>query len=108
MSDDKITAEVSLESLHRIFTVPESNGTLSQIDAALSSNLDGFLRQHIVAEEKDLGEIERSFASASIPELPEYVSGYTDFILEHLVAQSVNTSAPGFVGHMTSALPYFM
>jgi len=108
MSDDKITAEVSLESLHRIFTVPESNGTLSQIDAALSSNLDGFLRQHIVAEEKDLLEIERSFASANIPEQPQYVSGYTDFILQHLVAQSVHTSAPGFVGHMTSALPYFM
>ena len=108
MAVDKIRAEASLESLHRIFTVPESNGTLSQIDAALSSNLDGFLRQHIVAEEKALVDIERSFASAMLPEQPEYVTGYTDFILEHLVAQSVHTSAPGFVGHMTSALPYFM
>ncbi len=108
MTADKVKAEVNLASLYRVFTVPESNGTLSQIDEALSSNLDGFLRQHIVAEEKDLADIERHFSTTAIPESPEYVSGYTDFILEHLVAQSVHTSAPGFIGHMTSALPYFM
>jgi glutamate decarboxylase len=108
MTADKVKAEVNLASLYRVFTVPESNGTLSQIDEALSSNLDGFLRQHIVAEEKDLADIERHFSTTAIPESPEYFSGYTDFILEHLVAQSVHTSAPGFIGHMTSALPYFM
>src|SRR5690554_1018884 len=102
-------AHANLESLQRIFTIPESSGaTLAKIDADISSNLDGFLHEHIVAVEKDLVEIEKAFASADIPEQPFYVSAYTDFILKHLVAQSVRTSAPGFVGHMTSALPYFM
>ncbi|GIX30722.1 MAG: 2,4-diaminobutyrate decarboxylase [Porticoccaceae bacterium] len=102
-------AEANLESLRRIFTIPESNGaTLAKIDADISSNLDGFLHEHIVAVEKDLAEIERAFSSPDIPDDPFYVSAYTDFILKHLVAQSVRTSAPGFVGHMTSALPYFM
>lgn len=102
-------AHANLESLQRIFTIPESSGaTLSQIDADISSNLDGFLQEHIVAIEKDLSEIETAFATAEIPEQPFYVSAYTDFILKHLVAQSVRTSSPGFVGHMTSALPYFM
>jgi glutamate decarboxylase len=36
------------------------------------------------------------------------VSEYTGFVKEKLVAQSVHTAAPGFIGHMTSALPYFM
>jgi glutamate decarboxylase len=102
-------AQANLESLQRIFTIPESSGaTLAQIDAAISNNLDGFLRQHIVAIEKDLSEIETAFNSAVIPEQPYYVSDYTDFILKDLVSQSVHTSSPGFVGHMTSALPYFM
>lgn len=102
-------AHANLESLQRIFTIPESSGaTLSQIDADISSNLDGFLQEHIVAIEKELSEIETAFATADIPEQPFYVSAYTDFILKHLVAQSVRTSSPGFVGHMTSALPYFM
>lgn len=102
-------ARANLVSLQRIFTVPESSGaTLAKIDAAISSNLDGFLREHIVAIEKDLVEIEKSFSSPEIPQQPFYVSAYTDFILKHLVAQSVHTASPGFVGHMTSALPYFM
>lgn len=102
-------AEANLESLQRIFTIPESSeSTLAQIDAAISNNLDGFLHEHIVAVEKPLSEIETEFASAEIPEQPFYVSTYTDFILKQLVSQSVHTSSPGFVGHMTSALPYFM
>jgi len=102
-------AHANLESLQRIFTIPESSGaTLAKIDADISSNLDGFLHEHIVAVEKELSEIETAFANPDIPLQPFYVSAYTDFILEHLVAQSVRTSAPGFVGHMTSALPYFM
>ncbi len=102
-------AEANLESLNRIFTIPESSeSTLAQIDAAISHNLDGFLHEHIVALEKPMHEIERDFATSDIPEQPYYVSAYTDFILKHLVAQSVHTASPGFVGHMTSALPYFM
>lgn len=102
-------AEANLASLQRIFTIPEtSESTLAQIDAAISNNLDGFLHEHIVANEKPLGDIETEFASATIPEQPFYVSTYTDFILKQLVSQSVHTSSPGFVGHMTSALPYFM
>lgn len=102
-------AHANQASLQRIFTIPEtSESTLSKIDFAISSNLDGFLAEHIVAIEKDLAEIETQFSSADIPEQPFYVSSYTDFVLEHLVSQSVHTSAPGFVGHMTSALPYFM
>lgn len=102
-------AEANLASLQRIFTIPESSeSTLAQIDAAISNNLDGFLHEHIVANEKPLVDIETNFASATIPEQPFYVSTYTDFILKQLVSQSVHTSSPGFVGHMTSALPYFM
>ncbi len=109
MADIKGQAEANLYSLQRIFTIPESSGaTLAQIDAEISTNLDGFLSERIVASEKDLTEIEAAFSSPNIPDQPFYVSGYTDFILNHLVAQSVHTAAPGFIGHMTSALPYFM
>lgn len=108
-TDIDARAQANLASLQRIFTIPESSeSTLAQIDAAISNNLDGFMAEHIVAVEKALSDIEVDFASADIPEQPYYVSSYTDFILQKLVSQSVHTSAPGFVGHMTSALPYFM
>ncbi len=109
MPKNREAARANLESLYRIFTVPESpDSTLGSIDQAISSDVAGFLQTHIVAIERSLDEIEAHFASAAIPEEPTYVSEYTEFVKAHLVAQSVHTAAPGFVGHMTSALPYFM
>ncbi len=102
-------AEASLESLYKIFTVPESQGsTLAKLDREISENLLGFLRDRIVAIEKDISEIEKDFSQSLIPENPRFVSDHTEFLLESLVAHSVHTAAPSFVGHMTSALPYFM
>jgi len=102
-------ARANLETLYRIFTVPEApDSTLGAIDQAIADDVTGFLQTHIVAMERPLEEIEASFSCSAIPEEPTFVSEYTDFVKKNLVAQSVHTAAPGFVGHMTSALPYFM
>ena len=103
------TALANLQNLYRIFTVPEApDSTLGKIDQEISENVTDFLQKHIVALEQSLEAIEKDFCSAAIPEEPTFVSEYTEFVKEKLVAQSVHTAAPGFVGHMTSALPYFM
>jgi glutamate decarboxylase len=102
-------ARANLETLYRIFTVPEApDSTLGSVDKAITNDVAGFLQNHIVAMERPLEEIEASFSNFAIPEEPTYVSDYTEFVKQNLVAQSVHTAAPGFVGHMTSALPYFM
>jgi len=109
MPKNREAARANLESLYRIFTVPEApDSTLGEIDQAISGDVAGFLQTHIVALERSIEEIEDDFRSAAIPEEPTYVSEYTEFVKEKLVAQSVHTAAPGFIGHMTSALPYFM
>lgn len=109
MVKEQKTADVSFESLLRIFTIPEGpDSTLTKIDESLSRNLNQFLREHIVAEEKPLREIEKDFSSAQIPEQPSFVSDHTEHLLDTLVSHSVHTSAPSFIGHMTSALPYFL
>jgi aspartate 1-decarboxylase len=102
-------ATASEESLLRIFTVPEApDSTLSIIEQNLSQNLAGFLRKSIVALEKPLWQIEHDFQAHEIPEQPEFVSNYTEQLMQKLVAHSVHTAAPSFIGHMTSALPYFV
>ncbi|MHA2938079.1 pyridoxal-dependent aspartate 1-decarboxylase PanP [Vibrio sp. RC27] len=109
MVSDNKTAEANFQSLLRIFTVPEGpDSTLTKIEEEISQNLNDFLRGHIVAEEKPLSEIEQDFSSPHIPEIPEFVSEHTQHLLEKLVAHSVHTSSPSFIGHMTSALPYFL
>lgn len=93
----------------RIFTVPEDeDSTLARIEREISHNLVEFLRTNVVAGEVPPSELERDFLDTRIPEDPTFVSDHASFLLEKVVAQSVNVSSPGFVGHMTSALPYFM
>ncbi|WP_411360073.1 pyridoxal-dependent aspartate 1-decarboxylase PanP [Pseudidiomarina salilacus] len=106
---EQVFAEVSEEALLKIFTLPEApDSTLGKIEKDLSENLMGFLGDHIVAREKPLHEIEHNFAASEVPEQPRYVSDHTEFLLNNLVAHSVHTSSPRFIGHMTSALPYFL
>jgi glutamate decarboxylase len=109
MPKSRELAQATLENIYRIFTVPEApDSTLGRIDQAISDDLTGFLQEHIVAVERDLDEIEGDFSQSRIPEEPTFVSDYTEFLKEKLVSQSVHTASPGFIGHMTSALPYFM
>ncbi len=109
MTDNKKLAHASLESLYRIFTVPEApDSTLGKIDRSISENLAGFLQDHIVASERDLALIEKDFSNPFIPDDPSFVSDQIEFLLDKLVSQSVHISSPSFVGHMASALPYFM
>src|SRR5690606_10522336 len=103
MTQEQKLALASLESMYRVFTVPEApNSTLSKIDQQISQNLAGFLQNHIVALEKDLAEVEKDFSDSEIPRKPIFVSEQAQFLLDKLVAQSVHTASPSFVGHMTS------
>ena len=107
--DSQTLATASLENLYRIFTAPEApDSTLGAIDKEISDNLLGFLTDRIVAREKPLKAIEADFSNSQIPEVPQFVSDYTDFVMDKLVAHSVHTAAPSFIGHMATPLPYFM
>ncbi|MEP2652345.1 MAG: pyridoxal-dependent aspartate 1-decarboxylase PanP [Paraglaciecola sp.] len=101
-------AEVSLDHLYKVFTMPEGKDSkLAQIEQHLSDNLSDFLSQHVVTKVKSLEQIEKHFSKSSVPEDPEFVSKHAEDLLDKLVANSVNTYSPTFIGHMTSALPYF-
>ena len=101
-------AQVSLKHLYRVFTKPEhKDSKLAQIEQHLSDNIMDFLSQHVVTKKTSLEEIEKDFSQAGVPESPEFVSAHAESLLEKLVAHSVNTYSPTFIGHMTSALPYF-
>ncbi len=109
MRASKRIAEATQESLHRIFTIAEApDSTLGRLEQEMSQNLVGFLSNHIVASKNALTDIEQDFINANIPEQPEFVSDHMHHLLDKLVAQSVHTSSPSFIGHMTSALPSFI
>ena len=109
MTLGKRTAQVSNEALHQIFTIAQApDSALGRIEQEMSQNLAGFLNNHIVASKNALTDIEQDFISPHIPEQPEFVSDHMRHLLDKLVAQSVHTASPSFIGHMTSALPSFI
>jgi glutamate decarboxylase len=102
-------AEANLDTVRKIFTLPErKQSTLNRLDREISDNLLGFLSSRIVAGDVAPANLEQDFLDTQIPEDPLFVSEQVEFLLKKIVAQSVHTSSPSFVGHMTSALPYFM
>jgi len=102
-------AQANLQNLYRIFTIPEApSSTLGKVDQDITHDLAGFLQTHVVASGATLEEIEKDFSDSQVPEQPTFVSDYASFLKDTLVAQSVHTASPGFIGHMTSAMPYFM
>lgn len=109
MSKFQRKAKASKDAMLRIFTVPEApESSLGKIEQNLSRDLAGFLQQNIAVLEKPLIEIEKNFQSFEIPSEPQFVSEYVDNMMANLVRHSVHTAAPSFIGHMTSALPYFV
>lgn len=102
-------AEATLENVRKVFSLPESeDSTLGKIEKEISQNLLGFLRNTIVAGEMEPAEIEKDFQSVDIPDEPMFVHEQVEFLMDKVVSQSVHTASPGFIGHMTSSLPYFM
>lgn len=102
-------ARAEPEFLRRVFSVPESdNNALSDLEKKLSQNLDEFLSQSKVAGEIPLSDLVTKFSDATLPEEPCFVSEEVDFLLKDVIPYSVNTGSPKFIGHMTSAIPYFL
>ncbi|MCP3923942.1 MAG: putative pyridoxal-dependent aspartate 1-decarboxylase [Desulfobacterales bacterium] len=99
--------------LIQLFKSPEdedSRATLVQHMGQILFGLQDFLKKNVgVTEEISLLKISKSFQDTVVNEKPEnrMAEVITD-IIEEIAPQAVNVSSPYFVGHMTSAIPFFM
>ena len=48
------------------------------------------------------------FKNSKIPDEPKFVQEQVDYLMEQVIPYCVNTGSPKFIGHMTSAIPYFL
>ena len=101
------------ESLLRIFIRPENDVarmTLLKYMDQILFGLHDFLTRHVgVTQEISLKDLSESFMGSTIGKHPEkkLAEVITDLI-EDIAPHAVNVASPYFVGHMTSALPFFM
>ncbi|TYT73621.1 pyridoxal-dependent aspartate 1-decarboxylase PanP [Desulfobotulus mexicanus] len=101
------------EQMLRLFIQPDTEADRAKLVGYMEQILFGlqeFLHNHVgVTEEIGLKELALGYMDSTIcfePEkkLPEVISD----IIDRIAPQAVNVSSPYFVGHMTSAIPFFM
>ncbi len=101
------------QALMRTFIRPEDDAcrnTLLKYMEQILFGLHEFLRKNVgVTEELPLKELGRRFRDTQIGEHPEkkLADVITDLV-EDIAPYAVNVASPYFVGHMTSAIPFFM
>jgi glutamate decarboxylase len=97
------------EKMMRLFTFSE-NAELAEreLDVKIAAIAQNFLQTTTVSTEVELESIIEQFSESQIPVEPSDVGSYVEDLAESVIAHSIHTSSPRYIGHMTSALPYFV
>nr|MBL0716515.1 aminotransferase class V-fold PLP-dependent enzyme [Desulfobacterales bacterium] len=100
-------------SLIRVFIRPEneaSKNILVKYMRPILFGLHDFLNQHVgVTRKVSLKDMSTCFTDSILSEQPEKnLDDLITDLIENIVPHAVNVASPYFVGHMTSAIPFFM
>lgn len=100
-------------ALMRVFIRPEDEAcraTLIKYMEQILFGLHEFLAQHVgITEDVSLKALARQFKNTTIEENPEKkLSEVIQELVREISPYGVNVASPYFVGHMTSAIPFFM
>lgn len=99
----------SKEDLMRLFTAKlNSDLTEPAVEASLSRFALEFLEAPFVSSDIQIEQLIEKFAGSKLPDKPTDMNRYFEYLSENVVAHSVHTSSPRFIGHMTSVLPWFV
>lgn len=100
-------------ALIRTFLRPENEASRKALFKYMEQILFGlndFLQRHVgFTEEMSLKELARRFQNTEISGNPEKKLEYViKDLIDDIAPLAVNVSSPYFIGHMTSAIPFFM
>jgi glutamate decarboxylase len=101
------------QTLNRIFIKPEDDGSREALIKYMQQILFGlhdFLRRHVgITEEVSLKILSERFTDTMIKKHPEKkLAEVISDLVYKIAPHAVNVASPYFIGHMTSAIPYFM
>lgn len=100
-------------ALHRVFIRPEdesSRQTLVKYMEQILFGLHDFLNKHVgVTEEISLVKLAEEYTDTKLNKDPQKkLADVIKDIIDEIAPRAVNVASPYFVGHMTSAIPFFM
>lgn len=100
-------------TLHRVFIRPEDENcrkTLVKYMEQILFGLHDFLNKHVgVTEEISLIKLAEDYTDTKINKNPQKkLADVIKDIIDEIAPRAVNVASPYFIGHMTSAIPFFM
>ena len=110
---EKTELVANWQTLMRVFIRPENKETrliLLKYMEQILFGLNNFLKKHVgITEEVSLKELSMRFTDTIINKNPEKkLAEVITELIEDIAPHAVNVASPYFVGHMTSAMPFFM
>ncbi|HGY12501.1 MAG TPA: putative pyridoxal-dependent aspartate 1-decarboxylase [Desulfobacterales bacterium] len=101
------------DTLHRVFIRPEDENcrkTLVKYMEQILFGLHDFLNKHVgVTEEISLIKLAEDYTDTKINKNPQKkLADVIKDIIDEIAPRAVNVASPYFIGHMTSAIPFFM
>lgn len=98
------------ETMLQFFEPPVGAAAAAEraMDERLSMLIADFLSADDVHTNIPLGDLVEYFKECRLPDAPGEVGTYIDDLADTVVAHATHLASPRFIGHMTSALPYFV
>ncbi|MFH1489477.1 MAG: aminotransferase class V-fold PLP-dependent enzyme [Pseudomonadota bacterium] len=101
--------KTNLEYLRKLFIMPDSPDKFVEFGNELLEMIHDFFREKEgIHSSISLPELSRIFDQTSVPEEPHLIKDVLAEIKKNVIAHSVKVGNPYYIGHMISAVPYFM
>ncbi len=109
MNSEPKVVKANLEYLQKLFIMPDSPDKFIEFGQELLEMIhDSFKERGGIHSSITLPDLSRIFNQTAVPEEPHLIKDVLAEIKSKLIAHSVKVGSPYYIGHMTSAIPYFM
>ncbi len=101
--------KADIEHLRKLFIMPNSADKFVEFGHELLEMIHDFFQEKGgIHSSISLPELSRIFNQTSLPEKPQLIKDVLKEIKEKIIKHSVKVGSPYYIGHMISAIPYFM
>ncbi|MFH1351142.1 MAG: aminotransferase class V-fold PLP-dependent enzyme [Pseudomonadota bacterium] len=101
--------KANMEYLRKLFIMPDSPDKFVEFGHELLEMIHDFFKEKEgIHSSISLPELSKIFDQTSIPDSPHLIKDVLSEIKEKVIAHSVKVGNPYYIGHMISAIPYYM
>ncbi len=98
-----------MEQLRKLFIMPDSPDKFLEFGYELLDLIHTFFKEKGgIHSEISLPDLAKIFSNVDIPSEPQLWRNILQEIKNNIIAHSVKVGNPYYIGHMTTAIPYFM